>query len=428
MIFVGTYSVPVSAPAVDLSVDVRGSTAIVALGRGHAASTTVHVTLRGTRIRFTFPGGLAFDGVIGRAGTVRHDGVKGTFRLRRGLSRALQRFGLFRASDGDTLSVDQASGFPQWLVELPGGAVHGIAASGSVGLLLGDTAGNGTVSADDGGLTWKEKRYARVGLRQREVRVGALAATLTLPPGPGPFPAVAMVHGSGPNTREEFQTFAAYCESLGIAVLADDKRGVGQSLGRYPGERATDATLDVLAKDAQAEARYLARLPQIDPKRVGLLGDSQAGWVIALAAAREPAVRWAVALAGPAATVGETDLWAELAGKSQTAKSGSDAEMLKQVHAAGPSGWDPRPWLAKVSVPVHWVLGDDDRNVPTQLTIERLQGLQQGHDFTWTVIHSTHALLELPTGLYSSLGRSRGFAEGLFPAVGAWLRSRNIVG
>src|SRR4051812_1445997 len=119
MIFVGTYSVPATAPPVEISVDVHGSTATVALGRGHASSTPVHVTLRGTRIRFTFPGGLAFDGVIGRSGVVKHNGVTGTFRLRRGVSRALQRFGLFRAADGKFVAVNQATGFPQWLVELP---------------------------------------------------------------------------------------------------------------------------------------------------------------------------------------------------------------------------------------------------------------------------------------------------------------------
>ena len=73
-----------------------------------------------------------------------------------------------------------------------------------------------------------------------------------------------MSHGSGSNARDEFQVFAAVCELLGIAVIADDKRGIGQSQGRYPGERATPRTIDTLARDAQAEARFLATLPQID--------------------------------------------------------------------------------------------------------------------------------------------------------------------
>jgi dienelactone hydrolase len=267
-----------------------------------------------------------------------------------------------------------------------------------------------------------------VPLRQREVRVGAIAATLTMPAGAGPFPAVAMVHGSGAHARDEFQVFAAYCELLGIAVLADDKRGVGESRGLYPGERATPQTIDVLAADAQAETRWLAAQPQIDPARIGLLGDSQAGWVIARAAAREPAIRWAVPLAGPTVSVDETNNWGTLAGKGQTPPAGSFAEILQTVRASGPGGFDPRPLLARLKIPVHWVFADDDRNVPTELCVESLQKLTSGHDFTWSVIHATHTLFELPAqGLNSEIPRSRGFGAGLYSGIGDWLRSRSIV-
>jgi dienelactone hydrolase len=427
----GTYSLPAGADPVDVSVQLRGTTATVALGRGHASSTTVAATLRRSSLRFVFPGGVVFDGSLkGRAvsGAVRQGSLRGSFRLTRGASRVLPLYGLYRSDDGRAISIVQATGFLPWLTELPSGETHGIGATLSVGARLGDTSGNGELTPDASGISWKGTHYARVSLRQREVRVGVNAATLTLPPGAGPFPAVAMVHGSGPNTREEFQSFAAYCALLGIAVLADDKRGIGQSLGHYPGEGASDANLDVYARDAQAEVRYLAKLPQVDPTRVGLLGDSQAGWIIALAAAREPAVRWAVALVGPTVTVGESNLWGELAGKSVSPPSASKSEMLQQVRTSGPSGFDPAPQLRKLTIPVLWVYGDDDRHVPTQPCVDRLQTLKPGHDFSWVVLQSTHALLELPTGLYSSLPQSRGFVPGFFTSIGDWLRSRNIVG
>jgi dienelactone hydrolase len=44
--------------------------------------------------------------------------------------------------------------------------------------------------------------------------------------------------------------------------------------------------------------RFLATQPEIDRSRIGLEGDSQAGWIIPLAAAREPTVSFAIALAG----------------------------------------------------------------------------------------------------------------------------------
>jgi pimeloyl-ACP methyl ester carboxylesterase len=436
--WVGGFSLPASAERVPISVQLRGAKATVALGPGHSGSTSVTAKVHGSRIRFSFPGlpaNVVFDGRLkGRvfAGTVTQGKLRGTFRLASGSSRVLSALGLYRSAAGEGVAIVQAEGLPTWLVELPSGDVHGLNPSlSTVGSRLGNTSGDGTLAANAGGVTWTHggtaTRYARVRLRQREIRVGVDAATLTLPDGPGPFPAVAMVHGSGPQTREEFQVFAAYAELLGIAVLADDKRGVGQSRGVYPGESATDSTVDVLARDAQSEVRFLASLPQVDPKRVGLVGDSQAGWIIALAAAREPAARWAVPLVGPTVTPQEADLWGSLAGQQQVPPAAPFVEILAQVRAQGRGGFDPVPYLQQLTIPVFWVFGDDDRNVPTQLCLERLQPLQAGHDFSWTVLPMTHALIDLPSGLYSSLGQSRGFAAGLFPAIGEWLRSRRVV-
>jgi uncharacterized protein len=204
-------------------------------------------------------------------------------------------------------------------------------------------------------------------------------------------------------------------------VIADDKRGVGQSQGRYPGDAATPTTIDVLARDAQAEARYLATLPEIDTTKIGVLGDSQAGWIIALAAAREKLFRWAVPLVGPTITVGESDAWGNLAGKGQYPPTASKKEMIAKARAAR-GGFDPVPSLRKLGIPVHWVFARDDRNVPTDLCIESLEELEAGHDFTWDVVDATHTLFELPSGLNKDIPRSRGFASGLFPSVGAFLR------
>jgi hypothetical protein len=55
-----------------------------------------------------------------------------------------------------------------------------------------------------------------------------LSGTLTLPPGDAPHPAVVYVSGSGDTLREESHWLDALFVSHGIAVLAYDKRGVGQ--------------------------------------------------------------------------------------------------------------------------------------------------------------------------------------------------------
>jgi hypothetical protein len=101
--------------------------------------------------------------------------------------------------------------------------------------------------------------------------------------------------------------------------------------------------------------------------------------------------------------------------------------MLAQVRAAGPSGFDPVPDLRKLSIPMRWMYGSDDRNVPTTLCLERLDRLSQDHDYSWNLFPTAHTPLILPTGLLSSLARSPGFEPGFLPAIGAWLQSEKIL-
>jgi len=75
---------------------------------------------------------------------------------------------------------------------------------------------------------------------------------------------------------------------------------------------------------------------------------------------------------------------------------------------------------------VLWMYGSDDRNVPTELCVDRLRTLRTGHDFQWIVLPTAHTPLVLPTGLLSSLPRSPGFDPRFFPGVDSWLRARGI--
>lgn len=78
------------------------------------------------------------------------------------------------------------------------------------------------------------------------------AATLRLPAAAGSFPAVVLVHGSGPGERSYFAVMSSYFASLGMAVLTYDKRGCGGSSGDW-----REVDLDVLAQDALAPYRRL---------------------------------------------------------------------------------------------------------------------------------------------------------------------------
>ena len=121
----------------------------------------------------------------------------------------------------------------------------------------------------------------RVRVHREEIRFASdttlISGTLTRPCGRGPWPAIVLVHGSGPATRDQFGTLPQVAAALGIACLAYDKRGCGRSTGRYH----DFLPIDVLAGDAVAAIRQLAGRADIDSTRIGLWGASQGGWVVA---------------------------------------------------------------------------------------------------------------------------------------------------
>ncbi len=123
----------------------------------------------------------------------------------------------------------------------------------------------------------------------------SLAATLWLPAGSGPFPGVVIVHGSGRSDRSNPWT-SAYTDALvdrGIAVLHPDKRGSGASGGNW-----REATFFDLADDAIAALDLLRAHPEVDTSRVGLIGFSQGGHIVPVAATRSPAVSFVINVSG----------------------------------------------------------------------------------------------------------------------------------
>ncbi|RMH91103.1 alpha/beta fold hydrolase [Lysobacter pythonis] len=143
---------------------------------------------------------------------------------------------------------------------------------------------------------------------ERETKVGsgerALPATLAMPQGAGPFPAVVLVHGSGPQDRDEtigpnkpFLDIARGLAAQGIAVLRYDKRTLARPRDYADGRIDIDGeTTD----DALAAVATLRATPGIDPGRVFVLGHSQGGMMAPRIGIREPRIAGLILLAAPA--------------------------------------------------------------------------------------------------------------------------------
>lgn len=84
--------------------------------------------------------------------------------------------------------------------------------------------------------------------------------------------------------------------AIGIAVLVFDRRGTGRSTGKR------NVGYETFAADGIAGARAIARLPSIDPDRIGYWGLSQGGWLALFAASSDPKAAFAVCVSAPLVT------------------------------------------------------------------------------------------------------------------------------
>jgi hypothetical protein len=144
---------------------------------------------------------------------------------------------------------------------------------------------------------------------ERKVTVGEgtpwpLPATLTMPTSRGPHPAVVLVHGSGPNDRDEtvgaskpFRDIAWGLASRGVAVLRYDKRTRVHG-ARFAASKEAFTVGEETVDDALAAAELLRRAPGVDAKRVFVLGHSLGGGLIPRIGLRDAKLRGFVVLAG----------------------------------------------------------------------------------------------------------------------------------
>lgn len=228
---------------------------------------------------------------------------------------------------------------------------------------------------------------------------GILAAELHLPRGSGPHPVMVLVHGSGKVERSSLDCGSSAWISNGLALLCYDKRGVGQSSGRYRPVTAGNSNeiFPTLAEDVIAVVDYLTSLTEIDADRIGLIGASQAGWLMPLAASQSDEIDFIISVSGATSSVGISDRF------DRIAESGATDEEIAADLASydGTTGFDPRPVLEELDIPVLWLYGARDQSNPTANDIAIIEEIksENGSDFTVEVFPSgDHDLIDTETG------------------------------
>jgi len=302
-----------------------------------------------------------------------------------------------------------------------------------------------------------------------------LVGTFATPEGDGPFPAVLVLLGSGPETRKgpAYRINSTNMLRHGFAVLIYDKRGSGDSGGDFD-----SATFAEFAADAAAAIEFLAARPEIDAEQIGLLANSESGWFSAQVAAETGQVAFIINRVGPplpwidtvlwevrneylAAGVAESELDTLLAvteerwrfyadvGRDPALSEGPrreaiDAE-LTRLRATVPladellpektktyepdfyrsyaidATYDPAVYLQQIDVPLLYVFGGRDVNIPTAESVAFLEGFR--YEYAGTIDVRVYPELGHPMATWRGLLHG-GYPPDYLAISGTWARSK----
>ncbi|TYZ14447.1 alpha/beta hydrolase [Hymenobacter lutimineralis] len=195
-----------------------------------------------------------------------------------------------------------------------------------------------------------------------------------------PFAAVVIVHGSDPVKRE--MDFAKRIAREGIAVLTYDKRGVGESggvyVGPFVGTNNIDTTnLNLLSRDANEAAITLQKYLKDKKTPIGLVGFSQAGWIIPISASRNKQIQFMILFSGPTITTleqlrfqfytnGNNNFWENHTEADAQEHTKNDPDKYQFIAT------DPKVNLDILPIPGLWIFGEQDIQIPVKLCIDQL--------------------------------------------------------
>ncbi|WP_404405455.1 alpha/beta hydrolase fold domain-containing protein [Pelagibacterium halotolerans] len=149
----------------------------------------------------------------------------------------------------------------------------------------------------EGSKVWRELYFAQ------PIGVRALTMTLMVPAGPGPHPLVVYIHGGGWMAGHQNVTN----DNLENMKIADNLLAAGYAVARPAYRLSGEAKFPTQLHDCKAAVRYLrhhAGVFNIDPERIGAMGESAGGLLAVMLGLETPAeFEGKVGITGPSSAV-----------------------------------------------------------------------------------------------------------------------------
>ena len=181
-----------------------------------------------------------------------------------------------------------------------------------------------------------------------------LAAYLRVPETGRARPPVVIMMPGLDSVKEELQATAEYMLNRGLAVIAIDGPGQGEAEYELPIEPAYERVVTAVAD-------YLEGRDDVDPDRIGGFGVSLGGYYAARAAAYEPRIKAAVALAGPYRWARDWDILPPQTRATFRRRSGAATEAQARDKLSALTLEDAAPLITR---PLLVAAGGRDRLVP----------------------------------------------------------------
>jgi uncharacterized protein len=243
-----------------------------------------------------------------------------------------------------------------------------------------------------------------------------LAGTFTVPAHKDSIAAAVLITGLSPHERNNgdapwmpFRDIADALTRAGIAVLRVDDRGIGKSTGD-----STKFTSFDKADDVRTEVAWLHAQPDIDPKRIMLVGYSEGGLIAPMVAATDPSIAGLITLAGPGVPGMEVARYQveqpivkdpkipEADWQKELEKRLGDALKDLSAHETSFLAIDPIQYDRQVRCPVLIIQGGADATVPVR-SAERIASAMRAagnSDVTVRIFPGvSHSFLPDPGGL-----------------------------